>query len=141
MPKHKTSLEHNNPNLINNDYDTLLLNFSRELCSILNLCHNAVYTMKYMRETLMSRALTNKMEIIMLVDGNQECQALTFPDNISEYINRIITEKFKMNPKMIFISGVITDVLQYEVIEDKWKNFKLAERIPIKIITKLNVVV
>ena len=97
--------------------------------------------MKYMRETLMSRALTNKMEIIMLVDGNQECQALTFPDNISEYINRIITEKFKMNPKMIFISGVITDVLQYEVIEDKWKNFKLAERIPIKIITKLNVVV
>jgi hypothetical protein len=117
--------------------------FGEELCNVLDIDSSGKYTCDEIKNKIKSKALTTERQIIISNSGGipRSHKVYTFPDKIAEYLNRILTEKCKMDVKMSFISRIIYDVISLEKIKDQWSNFECAVKIENTIVDCLDVVV
>ena len=122
-------------------WKTTRYRFNTEMCQVLKIDPNETFTCDEIKKLFKENA-TSKNKMTIIDNGSPRTHSVyTFEDEISEYLNKRMTEKFGMTAKMTFISRIIYDIISVEKIRDKWSNFNCAVKILNTEVESLEVIV
>lgn len=108
--------------------------FDKELCDLLQIDFNVKYSKNEIKKKFKNCAKSIKTMKIIFADNKTVCNhtVYEFEDKLSEFINRMIVNKFGKSNKMVFINGVIMDAIDLysDCSDDPWANFECATKKP-----------
>lgn len=138
-----TSLALGNTSSKLNKWKSEKFRFGERLCHALDIDPNSEYSCDEIKSFFKNKSISITIMTIITNDDmkNHQHKVYIFPEKIIEYLNYMLTDKFKMSAKISFISRVIYEVISAEKIRDNWSNYECAEKVPIVHVDSLEVTV